>query len=386
MIIIPAFFEDTGLNQRISIYINEVLQGIIQCNIDLIRDSKKVNPDEISYVLQDIFPPVMLREDPGQCEKRLYELYDIIASPVIRIHIKPVYHLVLFRCIEGYLEFRGTSDSSEDFPLDPEMRDQIIKEYGFDAVRIVTDIESYLESLFDDWDFLPDYLNLYVALSINDPSMFRMVMTYEELDEYLELMDMDLREEYVHFRQHIHQPPETAVQKLHRNILKALISIQNNRLYYGKSENEINDGVRDNLNMVYDVRDQTRRGESESGKSSGELDFLFYEDGIPIAIAEALKLNGLNRTYLETHIEKVLKAYNPVGYQDVFLLVYATVSDFGTFWRDFMTYVADYDYGFSIEAPIRDTGLPYAESKHAIIVLNRNGKPVNLSYYVIHIT
>lgn len=72
------------------------------------------------------------------------------------------------------------------------------------------------------------------------------------------------------------QDDESKYQEVELNqyILRALINIQKTKFYHGKQEDDINDGVRNALDMVYEIKDQTRQGESESGKKSGELDIL----------------------------------------------------------------------------------------------------------------
>ena len=377
MIQLPFSFDDDKLNQKVSEHINRTLRAIVLCQIELLQGAKTAFLDDPSFMLDSIFPPVMIREDPANCRKRL--------SSVVRTSIKPVYRLILFRCIENYLDFIPEDDRVLLHPLDKEIHDQILNKYGSFAVESVTNIESYLDNLFDDWDFLPEFLNHYVVLSMENPVIFQMAMSYEELDEYLEIMDADLREEYIRYRKQMKQPLCTPVQSLQQHVLKALLSTQNNRLYWGKTENEINDGIRDNLGMVYDVKDQTRRGESTTGSASGELDFLVYQNGTPIAIMEALKLDNLKKSYLTSHIEKVLYSYDPVGYQNVFLLVYVTAKEFKHFWDKFLAFISQYDYRFPALEPLREMNLPYAEVKHAIIVLNRNGMPVTINYYAIHL-
>lgn len=43
----------------------------------------------------------------------------------------------------------------------------------------------------------------------------------------------------------------------------------------------------------------------------GEIDLLVYDDSIPVAIIEALKMSSVNKKYLSEHIEKVLVNYDP---------------------------------------------------------------------------
>nr|MBI9047500.1 pentapeptide repeat-containing protein [Anaerolineaceae bacterium] len=64
-----------------------------------------------------------------------------------------------------------------------------------------------------------------------------------------------------------------------------------------KKENLYNDDIRDLLDaMGYDVRDQTRAGESASGKSAGELDIQIRHLSKPVSIIESFKLDYCNKT------------------------------------------------------------------------------------------
>ena len=391
MIWIPIVFleiEEIDLRRRVLEYVNSVLEEMVRTEIELMRDEKIVFPDEIPFIIKSMFPAVMVREDSALCEKRLYELYDLIRSPVVRFEVKAVYRLALFRCIEDYLERAYENENIDELPLpvlDERTQNQLLKKYGQDMLDSITMVSNYPEIVFDDLDFLPESVNLYAALSMDNPTFFQMSMSYQELDEYVDLMEQDLRDRYLQFRKANQESLCTFEQALQQNIYKALISIQNNKLYYGKTEDEINDGIRDILSIIYDVKDQSRRGESAYGDSSGEVDLLIYENGIPFAIVEALKVDGVNRQYIKEHIDKVLYAYDPVGYTNAFILLYVTAKDFNQSWEKCILLFSEYSYCFPVVHPLQNIDLPYAESKHAMITLDRNGKPVILNYYAIHL-
>jgi len=169
------------------------------------------------------------------------------------------------------------------------------------------------------------------------------------------------------------------------NILKALVNIQKNPIYKGKKEDEINDGIRDNLSMIYETKDQTRQGESESGKGAGEIDLLICNQGLPVAIIEALRLPSLDQENLDKHINKALEKYDPVGCPHAFIFTYATGKDFLSFWDKFYGYLQNYKFPYDILKSVEEISLPYSESRYAKVLLNRNGCPVNVHFYVIHV-
>lgn len=393
MISIPCFFanEYEELNKRVTKYINSVLTGIVETSIDWLEDAKSVNEGDISDCLKFLCPPALVRRDPQLCENRIYELRELLSSPVVRRRIKPIYQYILFRSIEDYLtvvyDAAKVGEVIDAFPMDAELKHDIVTQFGAEgeeAIGYITDIDGYLDTVFSDWDFLPEFLNRLVALSMDNPSVFQMAMTYEELDDFIDLMDVDLRDNYTKYRATMTQsaPPEEF--KLLDNVLRAVYTIQQNRRYYGKTENEINDGMRDILNMVYIVKDQTRHGESEVGEDAGEVDFLILEKDCPVAIMEALKLRSMNTAYLKRHIEKAVLSYDPVGYPNIFVLIYCSAADFHAFWIKCTHYLKEYEFPFPISEDILEIPLPYAETKLAILVLNRNGNPVIVHFIAAH--
>ena len=167
------------------------------------------------------------------------------------------------------------------------------------------------------------------------------------------------------------------------NIFKALINIQSDSLYINASENSINDGIRNELSMIYDVKDQTRCGVSVNGKDAGEIDIKICENGNPVAIIEGLKLSCLSKDYLCTHLNKAISNYNPMGCSLVYILIYAKVKDFDGFWNKFMDYMKSYEFPYDTDETVRELNTPYTESRHAKTVLNRNGKKINVHFYAI---
>ena len=69
--------------------------------------------------------------------------------------------------------------------------------------------------------------------------------------------------------------------------------------------------------------DQQTGGTSSTGKSIGERDFVIKDEiGQEILIYEGLNLKSLDKPYLDKHIDKVLKNYNPQGLRYSILVTY----------------------------------------------------------------
>jgi len=168
-----------------------------------------------------------------------------------------------------------------------------------------------------------------------------------------------------------------------RNVMKALLNVQKDKLYEGEKENSINDGIRNQLSIVYEVKDQTRQGDSESGKDAGEVDIMLCDNGNPAVIMEGLKLASFESGKIDNHINKALTNYDPNGCPLVYILIYATVKGFGDFWVKVMNHMDGYIFPYETVEGIRDIATAYTDSRHAKAVLNRNGKRVSVHLYAI---
>ena len=170
------------------------------------------------------------------------------------------------------------------------------------------------------------------------------------------------------------------------NIYKALLHIQKNPVLYDRPENVLNDSVRDNLRMLYSVLDQTRQGTSQSGKDAGSIDMLIStNDGLPLAIIEAMKLTFVDCAYISLHIDKVLTNYDPSGCPFVFILTYASCSNFESFCTRFFHYLRAYDYPHGSMELIRVHSVNLSESSHIQVVLNRSGKSISIHFLTVNI-
>lgn len=175
--------------------------------------------------------------------------------------------------------------------------------------------------------------------------------------------------------------------KLLRDIFLACVKLQRNNLYRNVSEDERNDYLRDLLETNgYHVKDQTRQGVSNSGKASGEIDILIQDNGLPLAIIEALNLSSLNRSYLNMHLDKIYK-YDTLGNAFNFVLSYVKVADFGVFWSKYCQHIKEHIYPYkliSIDESI-DNEYKYSDIRLVVTKHNRNGRETLLYHICIKI-
>lgn len=134
----------------------------------------------------------------------------------------------------------------------------------------------------------------------------------------------------------------------------------------------------------YDVKDQTRRGGSASGKEAGEIDILIEENGLPVTIIEALNLRSVASTYLDRHINKIYN-YDTVGNKFNVLLVYVTVADFSAFCDRYRQHVREFNYPYPMIADedIIMEDFEYSNIKVIKISLNRNNHKTELYHICV---
>lgn len=113
-------------------------------------------------------------------------------------------------------------------------------------------------------------------------------------------------------------------------------------------EDLINDRFRDALIFkTYRIADQSRGGESQSGKSVGERDLVVQnkENGVAESGIEAFELKSDVKTTIETHYDKLINKYDTSGNRCNFILVYSKVKDFEGLWNKYQKHFS----GFSVE-------------------------------------
>ncbi len=103
-------------------------------------------------------------------------------------------------------------------------------------------------------------------------------------------------------------------------------------------EDLINDRYRDALKFKsYIVNDQTRAGESGSGKSIGEIDLEVRnkDTNVTESLIEAFILETDNSKVIEEHYDKLIRKYDTSGNENNFVLVYVKYSKFESLWKKY---------------------------------------------------
>ena len=140
------------------------------------------------------------------------------------------------------------------------------------------------------------------------------------------------------------------------------------------SENSINDYFRDTLSLMgySEVKDQTRHGISASRIDAGEVDILITKENKEVAIFEGLKLDSVNSSYIDTHINKAIINYNALG-TATFIVAYVTVRDFESFWDRYATHLQSIRLPLQIKQKLEIKPHVNAAIRTAEMILSRDG-------------
>lgn len=248
-----------------------------------------------------------------------------------------------------------------------------IANYGIDEAEL----KDFLNINYNKW-IMPEKRDLF-AIEVNK-QLRRAGLSYllpvNDQIEYKENSNDDILLQM----KFINNP---AVRKeLLDDLITILALMQGNINYKGKKENILNDGVRDGLKITkrYQVHDQSRHGESESGVDAGELDLLVSskKEDLPIAVVEALILNGMDRTNLGKHINKALTKYDPNGCPITFILIYSRNDDFAKLSTSISEYLNSYQYPYEVKDAFEELSTGYTESRHWKLDLIRSNKDITV--------
>lgn len=366
-------------------YVNDNIKSIITVLIDYLKDDN-------GFTSKDFLPYNNFRIDDTKWIEWIYDLYDIVCSEVIRDYLKPIYEYMLYVIIQWWEDC--SDDTSNILPniIAEDLRYKIqktyttedSKNYVFDAI---TNYKNYYDILFQDHDFLPSNLERLVTMYLINTREFEMFFPDMELNEYIELMPKDLRQQYEELNKEYKKSHKLIIEesRLLRVMLSCCERVQANSLCRNYSENSINDYIRDLLSASnYDVRDQTRQGTSSVGKQAGQIDILIRKDKLPFSVIESLKLSSLDKAYIAKHIDKIYK-YDTFDNKFNYIISYVQVKNFSTFWSNYLEYVKDYQYPYALSGIHEYKDNQNSELRYLCIELIREEVKTRLYHIVVHI-
>ena len=227
--------------------------------------------------LQEIFPPFYLRQNFNRCKEIIYEIREISLAPYERNYIKPIYEYALFMLLKWWLDATEIDMHIKVFENEIKTADdEYLAEY-------INDIEEYKSFMFEDWDFLdvPELLKCYKQ----NPYICTKFLNVD-LDDYVELMPDDIKEEYELFKLELSKKkiPTVAVsdeEYIIKSVYNAIQRLENRPLELKKnSEVELSNLLQTILHQGFHEKGFIITREEQGGYSSkqtGELDFFIYK-------------------------------------------------------------------------------------------------------------
>lgn len=222
--------------------------------------------------LQEIFPEFYLRKNFDKCKEIVCEIKEMTMDSYQRHYLKPIYEYALFMLLEWWIDVTEI-DMKMEIP-ENEIRtsdDEYLAEH-------INDIEEYKSFMFEDWDFLsvPELFEYYKQ----DPFICRDFLAVD-LDDYIELMPDDIREEYEIYKSEL-SPKVPADEEYIVRSLFNVIQLLEKRPYelYKYSEVELSNVVQNMLHQSFNEKGLIITREEQSGyasKKTGELDFYIYK-------------------------------------------------------------------------------------------------------------
>lgn len=141
-----------------------------------------------------------------------------------------------------------------------------------------------------------------------------------------------------------------AFETFFETLLRACKCAQSFEAIKSFDENGINTYIRDLLRQHhFRVADQTLRGVSPNGKSSGELDFFIeMQSGEPITVIEALKLDCISKSYIDLHVNKIF-GYDANGLKNNIMLIYSYAHKYLEFGNSYIEYLKNNKFAFKFK-------------------------------------
>lgn len=262
---------------NIAYEVSENILRKINKNIYLIIELFNESCEGLDYetFLVEIFPEFLCRKNQEKCIEILKELEEYTRDNYYH-NLKPIQEYALFHLLGWWLEvtncdFEETIDENDIKSLD----DRYI-------AKNINNIEAYKGFMFEDWDFLEDSLCDYIELCKKNPE-FVQKFFHIDLEEYLELMPDDIKEEYFNAKNKskISLKKENNIEELIVKLIYNATKYKENdpRRLMNTSETQLSDDVtaiiKEKLhdNGIIVTREMTS---GFAKKGIGECDFYIY--------------------------------------------------------------------------------------------------------------
>lgn len=261
------------ISYEISKAILEKINNNIYLIIELFNESCK-GLDYDTFLIE-IFPEFLCRSNRDRCLQVLNELEYYTKDRYLH-NLKPIHEYALFHLIQWWID---VSDCEFDEVVEEKNIKNMQDRYIADNIN---NMELYKVFLFEDWDFLEESLAIYIEIFKKNP-LFVEEILHIDLDEYIELMPGDKKEEYINIKLKLDLSKESKdnVEGLIvKSIYNAIKKRENDpRRLIDTSETQLSDDIRDIVQQGLYGNNIMISREMPSGfskKNIGECDFYVY--------------------------------------------------------------------------------------------------------------
>lgn len=267
----------SSLGMRITKYVNSNLRDILRVLIDILE----TDPE---FDLDGFFPRDYLMRKPQECRNAVNELYEIICSKNIRDFIKPKYEYLLYAILCWWEDCTDDEDDLIINSIDDELKRDLDNDGGKNILKWIQDYEEYYYICFQDHDFLPEQLSSMVMLYLRNPKLLEMFFQHDNLDDYIDLMECDLRDRYLEIQSKKNRDLWTSLSE---NVVIELISVIKRfqkRIVHFENRDEveitadIQDAIAGSLNNKYGLHISREFTMGRAIKKLGETDLYIYAE------------------------------------------------------------------------------------------------------------
>lgn len=267
----------SSLGMRITKYVNSNLRDIVRVLIDILE----TDPE---FDLDGFFPRDYLMRKPQECRNAVNELYEIICSKNIRDFIKPKYEYLLYAILCWWEDCTDDEDDLIINPIDDELKRDLNNDDGKNSLKLIQDFEEYYYICFQDHDFLPEQLSSMVMLYLRNPKLLEMFFQHDNLDDYIDLMECDLRDRYLETQSEKNRGLCNSLSEIIVMELISVIKRFQKRIVHFENRDEveitadIQDAIAGSLNSKYDLHISREFTMGRAIKKLGETDLYIYEE------------------------------------------------------------------------------------------------------------
>ena len=161
----------------------------INKNIWYMFELLESNCAALSYeeILSDIFPQYLIETNFEKCVTTVKALHNMVQDNYDRDELPAFYQLTLYQTISWWI------DVAHDIPLDELPRNLCINKQGMDMYHYLNNVDSYLDFMFQDLDFL-HLEEMYSIYKKNSKILENFL--HIDIEQYIELMPIDIQEEH----------------------------------------------------------------------------------------------------------------------------------------------------------------------------------------------